>query len=333
MKKILWVSLWVFLFLGNASAQVSVTTVPPMDQIKPDADLVETTIQIPPDSSYEIFVRTPPSHWWISTDFPMVENTLLYHFRGFSKTGTVQFKTIYPIRGEYPIELLVNGTKHQVSIQLNETPAELVNMGIFLAALFVIGIVGGQIFLRGAQAKSVSVGFALFFAVLVFPGMNEVYGGHPAPEHKNENWVEKDGIYELQVQFDSGYAVVGDQVDFKITLLSQGKKVEFPYSVEIKTFHMEDETIMFHGEFEADAAETLQTMQFFDGAETKTTFTVFADGKQLVSANGVIDVAGIDPPTSVVVKTMILLSFVLLGGMAIGFFLIPGRKLEPGAVS
>lgn len=337
MKHASWIVL-IFLFwvAGAISANettVSLQTEPPAQAIQPDRDLVKTTIFLPPNTDYEITIRTPPSHEWFSTDFPVVEDTELYRFQGTTPTGEVGFETIYPIRGKYPIEVTANGKKHALVLHVNEAPSEMRNVAIFLGALFLLGLVGGQIFLRSLRAQSA---LALILLVggfsFMMPKPLFAHGNKEAKAAGAILWEQKQGDFSMHVRFDASHAVVGENVAFDIEVQKAGNVLAEPVTVGIETFHMEDETVMFKGKFTAPTGTMKQTLHFFDGAQTQTTFTVEPAPGVFLSAGGVIDVTGVSPPLGVQVKTMILLAVVTFGGMAVGFFLIPGNKIAGEAV-
>ena len=341
MKHTVWIFVVVFMLLAQwgvvaSEPAVQLQTEPPAHAIQPDRDLVTTTFLLPPNSHYEITIRTPASHWWVSTDFPIVENTQLYHFRGMTPSGEVRFETIYPIRGAYPIEVTANGKTHALSLQISETPAEMRNVAFFLGGLFLLGLVGGQIFLRSHRAKS-----ALATAFLV-GGLSFFMLEPPAYAHGNNKdsqhtvasdfWEQTQGDFSLEVRFDPAHAVVGENVAFDIQVKKDGNLLQTPVTVEIETFHMEDEAVMFKGKFTAPSGTMKQALHFFDGAPTRTTFTVEPVPGVLLATYGVIAVEGVSPPAAVHVKTMILLTGVMAAGMAFGFFLIPANKITGEAV-
>lgn len=330
---LLWIS-WESVSANVNDFPVSIQTNPAAHLIQPDRDLVKTTITLPPNSEYEIILRTPPSHSWVSTDFPLVENTQLYHFQGVTQTGEVRFETIYPIQGEYPIEVKVNGSKHSLALRVNETPAEIWSMLVFLGVIFLIGIAGGQIFLKSSHAKSALATWAVMIGFSLILGENLAYA-HDEKGQKQPgivHWEQKQDHYSIEVHFDATQAVVGQNVEFDIQIKKDGTLLQESVTVEIETFHLEDETVMFKGAFTSKTGLMQQTLHFFDGAETKTTFTLKALPTGALSTGGVIDVAGVAPPFKVKMKTMALLTLVVLGGMAVGFFLIPRRKMIGEAI-
>ncbi len=335
MKWIVWVFFSFIFSSGHLWANVEITTNPSPDHIKPDQDLVETTISLPAKSEYEIIIHTPQSRWWVSTDFPVVEGTQLYHFRGFTEDGKVHFKTIYPIRGEYQIEVIAQGETHKLSLAVNENSSEITNMLIFLGFLFLIGMIGGQIFLRSSRAKTAMATLAMLgmLSVLAPTEQAHAHENQTKEPHQTIHWTQSQGDYSLDVRFDSAQAIVGKNVDFDIQLKKRGELLQTSIIVEIETFRMEDQTTLFKGQFTSKTGQMKQTLHYFDGAETKTTLTVKSLDNLKLSTGGIVDVAGIAPPTKAKFKAMTLLTLVVLGGMAVGFFLIPGRKMIGETIS
>lgn len=324
--------LLIFSFLMIAIegfAEVSISTFPVSHQIRPDRDLVDTQFKLPPNSDYEIIVRTPKSNLFISTDFPMVEDTQLYHLKGYSESGQVSFKTIYPIRGVYDFSIKLNGEWQQLQLEINETPNEIKNMIVFLGVLAVIGVLGG-FFLRKITVTAV----ALLLMLNLTPDLQAHTGEHEIGKKGNLIWETKEEGYHFSVRFDSSRAIVGQSVLFNIQLVNENKILPDPFTVKIQTFHMEDETVMFEGSFTSSETtpqscgfcELGETMQFFDGAETKVTFTATLSNGKTLELDGVIAVEGISPPLSSKIKALTLIMLLVLVGIGIGFFLIPGKK-------
>jgi hypothetical protein len=347
--RILLIVLILFLNVDSIFASATISTLPRVERIRPDFDLVDTQIKIEPNSEYEVVVRTPKSHPLISTDFPIVEDTLLYHFRGFTKNGVIRFKTIYPIRGRYDINVSVNGQWEQLTLDIGENPDELRNLTVFLIFLFGLGVFGGVVLQRTARAEreslklsSITTLLVLSLAILFYPNTGDAHSGPHEVEKKGMvQWMARDEAYTLTVRFDSNQAVVGRPVVFDIRLVNENKAIREPFTVNIQTFHEEDQTIMFEGSFSSSEISGASCglcslsprLQFFDGAKTRITFTVlFPNGKKM-EVDGVIDVEGVAPSVSVKIKTILLVGFLNLAGVAVGFFLIPsGRRKIKNAV-
>ncbi|PCI24927.1 MAG: hypothetical protein COB67_11240 [SAR324 cluster bacterium] len=329
-------------FAFPALGAVSISTSPQVDQIRPDLDLVDTQVRVTPNSEYEIIVRTPESHPLISTDFPIVEGTQLYHLRGFTKDGIIRFKTIYPIRGTYKISVLTGGTWEYLELDINETPGEIINLLIFSGFLLLLGLLGGYLLQKTAKAEGEAQKLNLTASVILLALLAGSFSGevqahsaaHDIEQKGFLQWSASEGDHTFSVQFDSNQAIVGESVTFHMQLVSEQKIIQEPFTVKMETFHMEDKTVMFEGSFTSSKATeescglcSISTVvQFFDGAETKLTFTTtLPNGKQL-SVDGVIGVEGRSPPTAVKIKTLLLLAGLILTGVALGFFFIPTKK-------
>ncbi|MGK0291370.1 MAG: hypothetical protein ACI86H_002838, partial [bacterium] len=335
MNKLLLAILAILLFAQTGFSKVSIETFPTIQKIRPDLDVAKTTLSIPKGSEYKIVMYTPKTHWLISTDFPVVENTILYTFQGYSATGKVTFKTMYPIRGEYQFDVFVNGKKATLNLAVSENPEEKSKLFIFLGVLFLLGVIGGQVFLRSSQAKTaLKAGIACLFSIfLLSSALPQATYAHSGEKHEAtkktvgiQNWSKTVGLYTLQVKFSPKHAVVGKTVDFDIQVKKDGVLLKTPTTIQINTFHMEDQSTMFDGVFTSKTGAMKQTLQFFDGAETRTTFTVTSLSGTKLTVSGKVDVEGIAPPAKSKIKTMTLLSLLIIAGMGVGFFLITGRK-------
>ena len=336
----------IFLFFTvTAFSQTTISLSPQMDRVIPDKDLVDVTIQFPGTGPYEIIVQTPKTNPFITTDFPIVEDTVLYRFTGHTLDGFVRFKTMFPIRGEYVFSTTLNNHTEEHLITIHENPAEYTNLMIFLAVLFAAGLLGGVLFQK--QAKSTPSPMSTTVTTLIpviflfsvvfqsnyaFAHLGVDHGGNVGIVH----WQQESDGRILDVQFDSAQAMVGEMINFHVQLSNPDALEPKPFSVRVVTFHEEDETVMFDGTFTSTPVSAEKCglcdlnigLQLFDGASTKVTFTVQQEGFPPVQLSGVVDVVGVSPPMSVKLKTSAMLGVVVLLGVGTGFFLIPLRQKE-----
>ncbi|MAG36858.1 MAG: hypothetical protein CL878_11540 [Dehalococcoidia bacterium] len=154
------------LFPATAFAQggptISVTTEPGADKIIPDADLATTILEVKDaqgqlikNAVIEFQLDAPSPSPWISTDFPIVAGTLLHQSRFDAPDGRLELKFVWPIRGDY--SLLVRASPapgtgasfapitRELTVHLNENPAEGTNLLQFVLALGVLGLVAGMV--------------------------------------------------------------------------------------------------------------------------------------------------------------------------------------------
>ncbi len=331
MRFLTLVIFFILISIGSF-ASVSITTNPASDQIQPDKDLVDTRILLPANSDYEIVIRTPKSNPFLSTDFPVVEDTQLYHFKGHTKSGQVGFKTIYPIRGTYNFRILLKGKWQSLELEVSESPNEINNVLIFFVAMLAIGILGGFFLQKTTLTVTTTMIMLLFLTISI--EIQAHSGSHEVEKKGLIHWIMEEEGFRFSVLFDSNQAIVGQLVQFHIQLIEEEKIVQSPFTIKVQTFHLEDETMMFEGYFTSSVATSEscglcslnESFQFFDGAETKISFqTTLPSGKTL-ELDGVIDVEGISPPASSVIKSLVPVSLLVLVGIGVGFFLIPVNK-------
>jgi hypothetical protein len=337
--------LWVFgvsAGLADTSAvAVKITSTPPLPNIRPDADLAHVTLHVwlngtPLQRGHiQVKVTAPPHPALLSTDFPVVEGTDLLGLASDMWDGIFTFAYLFPIRGTYMFDLAVAPvpggpdfapTSLRQTIQLYENAAEVRNAWLLIIGLFVLGGVAGVVFARSAAAREalLSVPTLMLLALLASaPGSAAAQVAQDSPAGAGA------AAWTLEVHPTPAQAMVGQLVQFSITLNKDGKVFAHPTRVLIDVHHVEDDKTVLQATTYAPDGRTAPLLQFFDGAPHTVTVTaqpVEADDTPAVPLQAVVamDVVAMHPPMAVKIRTLALLLSVLVAGMVGGFF-VPCR--------
>ena len=148
--------------LAQGSPTITVTTEPAAGEIIPDAELAKTTIEVKDaqgqlikNAVIDFELDTPRPSPWISTDFPVVEGTRLFQSQFAAPDGRLVLDFIWPLRGDYRLFVRASpapGTDaafapvtRELTLHLNENPAEQGNLIQIVVGLFVLGLVAGMV--------------------------------------------------------------------------------------------------------------------------------------------------------------------------------------------
>jgi hypothetical protein len=244
-----------------------------------------------------IRLQAPQSGRFFSTDFPLVEGTELLEMRLPLKAGKVEWKYVFPIRGEYRLivdVLTLEGTKasRMFELDIREQETKWLVLGVFTLGLLVAGFIVGRIFTPSPNGRRLA-GVVLFVAALVLVALatgkeaaNDSIAarlvvdppavGTPARIH----WkLEPDGAASAPIAL----------LSLTIAHLEKGKTV------------LAIDRIPVEGEYS-------MTFHFTDGAEYRVTANAEMAGRKSARAEQIVRVTGVEPPMSAMIP-------------AIGFFL------------
>lgn len=149
--------------------------------------------------------------------------------------------------------------------------------------------------------------------------------GHPDPMVQ----TAENSQVKLKVTLDPGESEVGHLTKINGQIINQAdNRPVTNVLVKITAHHIEDDKTMLYTEFIAADGEFSFENQFFDGAEHLLTFSAEPTASSSsnftpISKQFPVEVAGVQPPLDVKVKTMVF----LLGLMAIGMLVgVTGAK-------
>ncbi len=164
---------------GATAGQIGLQTFPALDSVYPlsvpvrivlaNSDAGGKTLE---GTEFHIRLYAPPPGRFLSTDYPLVENTLLSEMDLVAAQGTALWEYVFPIRGVYRLEVAaLNGAGKEVtaifSLRIRESRAKLLYLGVFVVFLFLFGVVVGRLFSTPNKEGYLKVGLLLVMCALL----------------------------------------------------------------------------------------------------------------------------------------------------------------------
>jgi hypothetical protein len=353
----------------SPQSAVQLTTSPPITQVSPlEAEATEylgsgqyqAPVQLKlqahdstgkplQNAQFHLQVLTPPPTPWFTTDFPIVEGTKLLDIAGASPTGEFQIQQVFPIRGNYQLQVDVTPTVAgafapiQQTLQLNvpENPLKLAYFPGLLAVLLAIGLVGGwfiggreamqpgeiaprrvRLLLSGVTATAIA---ALFFFNLSAE-LAQAHSDVAAHTHDAAGAIQSQGL-QLELTGDD-QATVGKLAAFQVKLTdAQTNQPVSDAIVGIQSIALENNWTAFayQGALNSQGLFGWQE-QFFDGAPHKIEVTVSPNPAgtrqfQPFQVAREVEVEGVAPPMSVRLIGLFYFTSMLAIGLVAGLWL------------
>lgn len=307
-------------------------------------------------AQFHLQVLAPAPTPWFTTDFPIVEGTKLLDIVGDAPTGEFVMQQVFPIRGNYRIEVNVTPTvanafapiEQTLNLTVPENPLKLIYFPFVLAVLLAIGFGGGWIIGDRQKIKAgevvpprvrvlLSGVTILAIASLLFFNISaELVKANPEMAAEisanNSGLVESQGL-KLELTGDKS-TTVGQMAAFRAKVTNS--KTNQPVSdvmVSIKSTQLENNWVAFGYQGVADSKGLLTWQeQFFDGAPHKVEVEVSpspTSNRQFKAfqATQEIEVEGIAPPMLVRFVGLFYFIAVLVLGMITGL-LLQRRRLQ-----
>ena len=106
-----------------------------------------------------LVLEAPPASGFLSTDFPLIEGTRLLQIQLPLNDGRAEWRQVLPIRGVYRLSVDARSSdgrvgKHNFELSVWESREKWLWLGLFCAALFLVGFVAGRIFTQSHGAKA-----------------------------------------------------------------------------------------------------------------------------------------------------------------------------------
>ena len=155
---------------------IKVQVSPDTTLLRPLKDSARITIDV--DGSAEtirgpvhlsVRLTAPASGAFVSSDFPLIEETRLIDMTMANVAGSLSWDYIFPIRGEYRLD--VSATDQQgrrfersLTLRVHENRAKVAFLAGFIAALFLLGLIAGRVFSAPAGVAAVLMALALYGA-------------------------------------------------------------------------------------------------------------------------------------------------------------------------
>ena len=164
--------LWLAGFAETRAAQedhsaIRLQVSPDITLLRPLKDFANIAIAVdapegkttgPVDLSVRL--TAPPPDGLVSTDFPLIEGTLLIDMTFAKIPGTLSWNYVFPIRGVYRLDVTATDgqarrLEQSFSLQVRENRAKTAFLAGFVAALFLLGFIAGRIFSAPAGVAGV----------------------------------------------------------------------------------------------------------------------------------------------------------------------------------
>lgn len=283
-------------------------TTPHQGLLRPFADPIDLSLLITgadgrPIQEGTVAIRLDaPERRFFSTDFPMVEGTLLNEMQLPLRQGRANWKQLFPIRGTYSLTVDVvasNGNKAQkmFRFEVYENRAKWLALGAFSALLFVLGLVAGRVF-TGARAVA---GIMLIAAIAA---------GTVALAEAQQPQPTSAAVLEIEP------ATVGrpSMIRWKVT----PNETVVPASLTLTITHLEKQKTVFAVEKIAVPGEWSMKFHFPDGAAYRVAAIANIAGMAQLRNEQVINVTGVEPPASTMAPAFLFFSTVIAAGLIVG---------------
>jgi hypothetical protein len=305
------------------------------------------------NAQFHLQIFTPAPTPWFTTDFPITEGTKLLDIIGNAPTGEFSIQQVFPIRGQYKLQVGVTPTvansfapiNQTLDLTLAENPLKLQYFPVVLAVLLTIGFGGGWIIGGGQTIKAGEIAprrvrlllsgvTILAIAVLTFFNINaEWHQVHAQAQaegkteiSQNSGLIQSQGL-KLELTGDDATAV-GQLASFQVKLTdSQTNQSVSDAIFKLKSTQLENKWVAFAYEGVPNAQGVLAWQeQFFDGAPHRVEVEVAANPNsdrqfQPFQAIREIEVEGIAPPMFVRLVSLFYFVTVLSMGLVAGLWL------------
>jgi hypothetical protein len=351
LKKVILLALtaWLFVYPSTQSQSdvvVTLETTPASGFISPDETLTHTTLRVVDrdgqaisNAYLKLHLDAPSGNAFISTDFPIVEDTPLFEYEGALPEGVLAFDFIYPIRGTYRFQVEAGRNAatpafaDTLTLTLTENRNEIINFAGLVALLLGLGIVAGFIIGRGANARRMAMtGLSMWLGLGLISGSTwpvQAHGGDDVSDTEPFTELSTQGDLSLAYAMTPGAGRVGTLNQLNFTVTDQAGNPIPDTTIDISVWHIEDDKPVFATTLAAPEGKTAFEFQFFDGAEHEVRVTAH-NAAGSVDLNKVVQVEGLSPPLSVKIKTTFYLVLIVLVGIIIGLRLqlVQGRRQQ-----
>lgn len=345
---------------ASAAPRVELQTDPPLSQIEPFSEPVTFSLKAVADDGQpledailELLLNTPPKTPWLTTDFPVVEGTMLARLTLPAPQGEAQFQEVPPIRGSYQLQVRVSprvpGTFEPytdlLTFQVPENPVKYRNLAILLSILLLAGLGGGWV-IGGSQPPNpgevasrpvqlvLSGTVLVAIATLLYISITaERAGAHTEAPTGQDNYTEPLNAEPVPTNItatleDQAIATVGQAIplEVELTRAETGEPISAAV-LDINTTSLEYERTVFDFTAQTDTqGEFVWEQQFFDGAPHLVTVHVSPAANSSIPFEPFefsqrIDVTGVAPPLFVRLVSLGYCTGVLALGTAAGFWL------------
>ena len=322
--------LWILPTLSWAEElDIQFKVSPPAQRLRPFSDPATLSVRVAKSDGraveqgrVEIRMMAPKPGRFFSTDFPVVEGTPLTEMRLPLRQGRAEWKYLFPIRGNYQIDIqaiIPDGSRvsKSVEIGIRENEEKWLLLGIFVCALFLLGLIAGRVFtsVRASTKERIVAYLFVVAACLVF------YSGRVIAQERGG------GRYVTRLEVEP--ATVGKMSDIRWSLASRAGEVKPVAQLTLTVTHLEKGKIVFAVERLLVAGEFLFQFQFTDGGDYRVAATANVPGEESVHSEQVVSVTGVEPPAKAMIPALFFFLAVIASGLCVGRWTKRGNRFEP----
>jgi hypothetical protein len=296
--------------LGAEDLNVYFKISPRIELLRPFADPIDLSLLITgadgrpvKQGSVAIRLDAPAPGRFFSTDFPLVEGTLLNEMQLSLRQGRANWKYLFPIRGEYRLAVDVvadDGRKASktFSFKVRENQEKWLALCAFSAALFILGFAAGRIF-TGTRERTVSL-IAMALLSGFAPSLNAQPGGAAGPAG-------------LEIE----PVTVGKPSILRWSSANGGDANPTGF-LTLTITHLEKQKIVFAVEKVPVAREWSMKFHFPDGAEYRVVAFAQVPGEEPIRYQQLVSVTGVEPPMKAMVPVLSYFLAVIVLGLGAG---------------
>lgn len=317
LKNFFFSLLFVFAqFFGSAvlaeELNVYFKTTPRTELLRPfidptDLSLLVTGADGRPIKQGTVAIRLEAPHAGrvFSTDYPLVEGTVLSEMQLPLRQGRANWKQLLPIRGEY--RLTVHGVASDgakmskvFTFNVRENQKKWLVLAAFSATLFILGFVAGRVF------TAVRAG-----AVMTVVGLALLTG---ATEISNAQQSQADSPAVLEIES----ATVGKPGQVRWRMVNTGDGGARTATLTLTITHLEKQKVVFGVEKIAVDSEWSTKFHFPDGGEYRVSAVGSISGLAAVRNEQVIAVTGAEPPATAMFPALAYFVALIAVGLGAG---------------
>jgi hypothetical protein len=239
-----------------------------------------------------------------STDYPLVEGTVLSEMQLALRQGRANWKQLLPIRGEYRLTVHAvasdgTETNKMFTFNVRENQKKWLALGALSAGLLILGFVAGRIFTGTRAGAIVSIAGLTFLAGTT--GVSSAQQGQP----------DRPGVLEV------ASATVGKPTLMRwktATTGGGGARTTLTLTVT----HLEKQKVVFSVEKIAVDGEWSMKFHFPDAGEYRVAAVATVSGFAPVRSEQGIAVIGVEPPTRTMIGALAYFVLLIVLGLAAG---------------
>jgi hypothetical protein len=251
-----------------------------------------------------------PAGGFFSTDFPVVEGSRLLDLRLPIIDGKVEWRQVFPIRGEYRLGARLETaagakTERTFHFRVYEQKQKWLWLGLFALGLFLLGMIAGRIFSAPGKPKGVKLGASLILFL--------AYGGL-VPDGI---WAQESPNRKYAARLEVAPATVGGPARIRWWLHPAGVEGKPSVNLTLSITQLEKNVVVFAVEKILVAGEFAFDYQFTDGSDHRVSAIAMTPDGETVRQEQVVPVSAVPPPSSAPLPTLALfISLIFLGLLA-----------------